>query len=170
MTHAEKIAGLCFWQQKTQNGPALQSCGKDVRPQDKLLCPRGAEPIQQVHKLSSPLFSLCVLMSSYNYSDKKKDITIKTKLTKMVFFHSTDRNSRSQIRPVRSDSVPESFSDKDGLCKTGLLENPKPIVQTVSSPDLGISFLLNNQPRFFITRTLHGHVCTDPPMKIIYTL
>ncbi|XP_046725477.1 PHD finger protein 20b isoform X3 [Silurus meridionalis] len=50
--------------------------------------------------------------------------------------NTTDRNSRSQIRAARSDSAPESFSDQDGLCQTGLLENPKPNVQTESNPDL----------------------------------
>ncbi|KAI5612394.1 PHD finger protein 20, b isoform X1 [Silurus asotus] len=50
--------------------------------------------------------------------------------------NTTDRNSRSQVRAARSDSAPESFSDQDGLCQTGLLENPKPNVQTESNPDL----------------------------------
>ncbi|XP_017342813.3 PHD finger protein 20b isoform X1 [Ictalurus punctatus] len=67
---------------------------------------------------------------------KRRASTGQTPPSKRSRANTTDRNSRSQIRPARSDSVPESFSDKEGLCKTGLLENPKPIVQTASSPDL----------------------------------
>ncbi|XP_060749544.1 PHD finger protein 20b isoform X2 [Tachysurus vachellii] len=67
---------------------------------------------------------------------KRRASTGQTPPSKRSRANTTDRNNRSQVRQTRSDSVPESFSDKDGLCKTGLLENPKPIAQTASSPDL----------------------------------
>ncbi|KAK3547735.1 hypothetical protein QTP86_028532, partial [Hemibagrus guttatus] len=67
---------------------------------------------------------------------KRRASTGQTPPSKRSRTNTADRSNRSQVRPARSDSVPESFSDKDGLCKTGLLENPKPIAQTASSPDL----------------------------------
>ncbi|XP_053338871.1 PHD finger protein 20b isoform X2 [Clarias gariepinus] len=74
---------------------------------------------------------------------KRRASTGQTPPSKRSRANTTDRNSRSQIRPARSDSVPESFSEKDALCKRGLLENPKPIVQTASNQEL--STLLQRQ-------------------------
>ncbi|KAF5909035.1 PHD finger protein 20 isoform X3, partial [Clarias magur] len=74
---------------------------------------------------------------------KRRASTGQTPPSKRSRANTTDRNRRSQIRPARSDSVPESFSEKDALCKRGLLENPKPIVQTASNQEL--STLLQRQ-------------------------
>ncbi|XP_057175483.1 PHD finger protein 20b isoform X2 [Triplophysa rosa] len=47
---------------------------------------------------------------------------------------STDRNSRSQIKPTKSDSVPETSECKDS--PTAPAGNPAPTVQPGSTPDL----------------------------------
>lgn len=74
---------------------------------------------------------------------KRRASTGQTPPSKRSRANTTDRNGRSQIRPARSDSVPESIGDVDDLCKTGLLEDPKPIAETESTPD--IATLLQRQ-------------------------
>uniref|UniRef100_A0A9J7XL99 PHD finger protein 20, b n=1 Tax=Cyprinus carpio carpio TaxID=630221 RepID=A0A9J7XL99_CYPCA len=48
---------------------------------------------------------------------------------------STDRNSQSQIKPVKSDPVPETLESKDG--PTSHAENTAPKEEAGSTPDLG---------------------------------
>ncbi|XP_051515279.1 PHD finger protein 20-like isoform X2 [Myxocyprinus asiaticus] len=49
---------------------------------------------------------------------------------------STDRNSRSQIKPAKSDSVPETFENKDGpTCPAG---NAAPTEEAESRPELAL--------------------------------
>uniref|UniRef100_A0A672QAT3 PHD finger protein 20-like n=1 Tax=Sinocyclocheilus grahami TaxID=75366 RepID=A0A672QAT3_SINGR len=49
---------------------------------------------------------------------------------------STDRNSQSQIKPVTSDSVPETLESKDG--PTSHAENAAPKEEAGSTPDLAV--------------------------------
>lgn len=159
MSHADKIAGLCVSYSKRLG------TGQRSRAEEET-CIHGAnssvqeEQGQYCRSICTAFlsFSLFFLQCSAIRLLPTKDITVKIQLTELLFlffsffFTRTDRN-RSQIRPARSDSVPESFSDKDGLCKTGLLESPKPTVQAASSPDLGtVKYLtpLRNYWRTFV--------------------
>ncbi|XP_027000880.1 PHD finger protein 20b isoform X4 [Tachysurus fulvidraco] len=121
----EKVSG-------TLHNGAHESCGEEQEKEEQ----EKEATLGQNRKRGKVMEGKDTDQASVPELRKRRASTGQTPPSKRSRANTTDRNNRSQVRQARSDSVPESFSDKDGLCKTGLLENPKPIAQTASSPDL----------------------------------